>query len=769
MTARGRLRAIRWSDRLAFAALAVALLACLLSEHPVWRPKVSVRSCGGNFELLCAFARGFERRHNCRVEVIAAPVQYLLELAAADERHLPEVMVGRSGPGWALLQKQGCLARPPEVFAIDPLVIVTPRGNPAGVRSLADLGRDGVRVLAAADAMRPKGRVIGSLMADVSEALYPGLVDRWERNTVEEVHCARLLARRLRDGGGDAAILARSQAAQPPLAEACDVVEIPPSVLDLMRSGRGSLPQSVGRTVRNPRNEPADRFVAELAGGADGLVARCGYIPQGAPDFVRYEALLAPSSPQPIAARQMALAAALQRDGARREAVRRYLHVIHVFGPSRWDAEAWYRIGALLREMGELAACRNVWQCLVWRYPTRGHKEWLGILAIGEDAGAAPEKPWVARAAAALAEMPPATPVAGPPQWWAEVTPAPFTVREGDPPKGARRTLAVAADLLHLGLADFAVRDALKVTSLHFPSPHMAAARTVAGTALLQGGDGDAARQQWHTVAADDARSSWAVPCAAACVASAAAKPLPAPAARRVAMPPTAAAYDTHVDRAMTYASELSEAGLPLYALKEYLKVIVGAYGEPTRVAEARFRAGLCLTAMGRPTAAVRQWDLCPSEDGAVEWQEQARQSAGLLGEAGPARDADLRRAIALPTAVTARPGGGGGPRARKGTRPQALARLHLGEELLIAGVLDEDEALQEFLKVLTVIEVPPALEWTRTVAHLRAAQALVLSERPGKAEFHAEQAARAERPAESVAQAERLLAYLRRDGGVQP
>jgi len=111
MNSRARLTIVRWSDRIGFGALALTMAVWLLAEHPFWRPSVTVRSCGGNFELMRAFARDFERRHGCRVHYVAAPVQYLLELAAEDERHLPEVLVGRSGPGWALLQRQGCLPR----------------------------------------------------------------------------------------------------------------------------------------------------------------------------------------------------------------------------------------------------------------------------------------------------------------------------------------------------------------------------------------------------------------------------------------------------------------------------------------------------------------------------------------------------------------------------------------------------------------------------------------------------------------------------------
>ena len=56
--------------------LAVGGLA-LAYNNPLKRTLV-VWSCGGNFHGLQAFAREFERRHDCRVRYTAAPVEYLL-------------------------------------------------------------------------------------------------------------------------------------------------------------------------------------------------------------------------------------------------------------------------------------------------------------------------------------------------------------------------------------------------------------------------------------------------------------------------------------------------------------------------------------------------------------------------------------------------------------------------------------------------------------------------------------------------------------------
>jgi len=722
-----------WADRIAFAALLALIAGYALYERPFWRPVLRVRSCGGNFDLLCAYNRDFERRHACRVQYVAAPVQYLLELALRDERHLPDVLVGRSGPGWELLSKRGRLAGPRVVFAVDPLVIATPLGNPAAVHSLEDLGREGVRVAASPGAMRPKGKVIAQLMSKVSSRLAPGLEDRWERNTVVEVKCGRLLGRAIAEGRADAAVVPLSLTRQRPLRGHCQIVRIPVKVLDLLTFGRGSLPQSAARTTRGANNDLAAAYLRELTGpeGRERLIEQ-GYVPAGSPEFGAYKPLLKPFTPTPMAPRQMALAQALDADGIPREAVRRYLKVIHTFGPSRWDAEAWVRAGTVLARAGDATSARIAWHTALDRFPTRGRKEHLHTFYAIQRGLGDPESQWIARAREHLKETPRARGAMPPPVEGA--VPAPIRVREGDLPKGARRDLALAIDLLRLGNPDFAIRDALKVCTLHYPSPHMPAARALVGAALLARGDTDGAREQWARVCSEFPRSRWAQRCRHA-LARVPSDGRPNP---HDGMPPFVPVFDSHTDRGMTYAWELWRAGLPLLSLKEYFKVLVGIYpGERSAyAAEARFRAGVCLATMGRAAAAAAQWRACVRLDADGPWGRLARERLARLGTVPPLVRQAIRQRLRIPAGPSEvmsllKPRG---PRAK--TLP-ALQRLRLGEELLSTGVMDEGQAVQEFLKVLNVVRVPPNLRAVRSVAHVRAAQALLRAGEPERAGAH--------------------------------
>ncbi|MBN2452042.1 MAG: substrate-binding domain-containing protein [Lentisphaeria bacterium] len=775
---RRRRRWVRRSDRVAAGVLFGAVVGFLIWEHPFWRPSVTVRSCGGNFDMLAAFAADFEARHRCRVRYVAAPVQFLLDLAVRDAGHLPEVLVGRSGPGWLLLQSKGKLAQgAPELFGVDPFVVVTPRGNPAGIRCLDDLGRDGVRVASSPDAMRPKGKVVAELMSGVSEARAPGLVDRWERNTVQEAPCGRLLARLVAKGRADAAVVARSQTVLDPLRGNCEVVEISVADLDCMRSGRGAIPQSVARTVRNPGNPLADRFVAELVQDSRGIAANYGYLTAASGQMREYAPFLRVFTPDPMAPRQMELAALLRRDGCERESVRRYLYAIHVFGPGRHEAEAWYRLGEACRDQGRDEGARLAWSRLLARHPTPGVKEWLDTSAFGASERGDPETEWVALGRAGMRALPGSVPAGAVPDWLQATIPAPLRVREGDPPKGARRSLAVAVDLLGFGIEEFAIRDALKVVALHYPSPHTPAARALAGAAQYRRGRYAAAAAQWQRVCAEYPDSAWAAACreARAAVAESPARiPDPDPASP---MPNFEPAYDTQEARGMAYAWELHEAGLPLYAAKEYLKVSVGLYGRPTRLAEALYRGGVCLWHMDRHNGARQLWQRCAVMPAENPWTREA--ATALQRWNAPETDdrQTLRARLEIPAATTPdpgprqgqSPGQGPGQGAGQGGVPAGLMRLRLGEELLLAGVLDDDEALQEFLKVLTVVKVPPSMGWLRGRAHMRAAQALLLCGREEPARAHLEAARVAEGREEDRALASRLLERLTGEGRTTP
>jgi len=447
---------------------------------------------------------------------------------------------------------------------------------------------------------------------------------------------------------------------------------------------------------------------------------------------------------------QVKLGRLLDSHGAPDEVVRRYLKAVYTFGPGRQGAEAWYRIGAFFAANGEPGNARLAWRHLLREYPTRGHKECMSSFLALRDGLGDPEAEWLERARAGLRELPP-RPTVAKPRWLPRFDP--IRVREGDPGKGARRQLALAIHELRFGMYRLAVRDALKVVSLHHGSPYIAEARTLAGVALYRLDHAAGAMAQWDRVCADFSGTRRARDCAAA-------MRLAHPTGARVLltrplgmMPPFAPSYRTHADRGMTYAWELYQAGLTLPTLKEYLKVLVGIYGRHRRHAEIRFRAGVCLDDIKLPAAAVVQWRRCVALDAEGPWGERARAALTTL-DSPPFPDAEARERFEIPETFPPLP-------KTKGGVPQCVKRYRLGEELLATGVEDGRQGTEEFLKVLTVTKITKNARWLLTAAEVREAQSLLLAGRSDLAREHLRRAAAAKGPPQYVEQAKRLLAAI--------
>jgi molybdate transport system substrate-binding protein len=114
-----------------------------------------------------------------------------------------------------LLDGEGLLAAPPEVFATNRLVLVTPPGNPAGIESVADLVGAGTVSLCAGTA--PCGKFAAQLLAGAGVTLDESTVTRGQDVT------ATLAA--VTQGDADAAIVYVTDAVA--AGAAVDVVRVP--------------------------------------------------------------------------------------------------------------------------------------------------------------------------------------------------------------------------------------------------------------------------------------------------------------------------------------------------------------------------------------------------------------------------------------------------------------------------------------------------------------------------------------------------------------
>jgi len=702
-------KTLRRVDAVIVAVVVIGMAAAVGSRFRPVRPTLVVWSCGGNYDFLKAYAAAFERREGCRVRYTAAPVQYLLEEAVYGDR-MPDVIVGRAGPGWAALKGEGKMLEGPVFFGIDPLGIAVPAGNPKGVRSIEDVGRSGVRVAASPRAMRPKGKVIALLMGQMG-CVFPGLTERWENNAVVRPKCGRFLLRPLLDGRADCAIAPRSICFYPSVRGKVEFIPIPPEYLVRMKKGRASMPQCAG-ILRTPHVEKhldlARRFVHGLRESRD-LLHEFGYLALTDPEAQPLAPLLKVSVPKDMPGWQVRLAEYLEQYGISGEARRRYLKVVYTFGPNRYTARALYRAALISLAKGAAAAARLDLERVVTEFPPPRPNEYDSrVLHYGLRVPGLEPKPyayWIREAHKTLRGIPrrgdgrEGSRILRDPRVHALF---PVLVSEGDPPKNGTREFGLGLHLLVTQDFEFATRDLLKVATLNHPSRWMPDAEYLLGVCALRRGLPETARRQWDRIVREfpDSRAAAAARLALASL------PQKTQARALPAMPSAPERLDTHPLRGITYGMRLWEHHLPLFTFKEMVKVVSGVYGpcSPDVRAEARFRAGVALIAVKHPEAAVRQWKQCIAAAPESKWAVLARErlaSTPSSGADSPQR-ADSARSVDAGRVRQAKKAESG-----KKSPGSFVVRFRVAEEFRKAGVYEGDQIVQEYLKVLTVARPP--------------------------------------------------------------
>ena len=701
-------------------ALPVLLVLGMGIRHLARRGKMlTVWSCGGNYESLKEYVRDFSKREHVRVRYTAAPVMYLLEEAMKNPQP-PDVIVGRAGPGWIALRNAGLLLEGPEFFAIDPLVIAVAPGNPKHIEGIEDLGRPDIRVALASGAMRPKGKVPTLLMAGVSNVFYPGLVERWENNAVENLTCGRHLLEPIIAGQADAAIIPRSVLTYRQYAGKVEEVVIPARELLTMKKGGPSLPQCAGVlkvAAKRGRQEAAHRFVYGLRQQPEWL-ARNGYITLDEPRGKQLARFLQVAAPRDMPGWQAILAERLEASGNPQEALRRWLKVIYTFGPNHYTARALYESGRLALAAGRPAAAAWSWKTVIKDYPPVGPVEYDSpVLHAGGKQAPIEKQPyshWIALARSGLADLAQQdVPGRNDPLDEDPVVRRlfPIHVTEGDPPKNGKRELGLGLHLMIVGDYDFATRDFLKVVTLKYPSRYMPEADYLLGVCAMRRGRPDVAVRQWQRVlkaypqhaVAEDARRA---------LARAGEATTAAPATVVLAMPPWKDSYDTHAHRAMTYGMRLFEHGLYLFCFKEMMKIQSGIYRTHDMAAQLRYRAGVACCNLGNLPAAASEWRICSRIGKGTEWAALAEKQLRSR-----CKDVPVPSAPRNPKA----------PAKGKGPKGGAGKRFKLAEEFRRAGVTEQGQVIMEYWKVLTVAR-PPETPRTRpflAMAELRLAECM--------------------------------------------
>lgn len=273
-------------------ALASLAAGCGLTSR-LRRPGLLVWSCGGNYDMLLEFNRRFEDSAQCRITYSSAPVEHLISVLSSRPRGV-DVLVGRSGPGWADLEQRGRLDNKPRVFALDPYVIIVPPGNPAGIRGLADLKRPGVKTAYSPTSSGPSGKVVRFLLEAADEVIEPGIWDGYVRNAIEAHDCGWKVFPPVSEGRAHASVTRRSMTTAPETKGTVDVISIPVEVMAAMREGHGAIPQRAAVLADGRNPELAQQYVRALQEdlGLE-LCRKHGYVHRLAPEAESHKPLFA--------------------------------------------------------------------------------------------------------------------------------------------------------------------------------------------------------------------------------------------------------------------------------------------------------------------------------------------------------------------------------------------------------------------------------------------------------------------------------------------
>lgn len=227
---------------------------------------LSVWSCGGLAEALGPALADFENQTGARVAYTGA-------FAAALGKSLlgpaqTDVFAGR------VLDLAKKLRTADKMAWFKPLcftsyVLVVPKGNPAGVRTVADMARDGVRPISAPEASPPGGAAADAILkkAGVFEAVNARLVARGTcvQRTIQEVV----------ERKADVCIVERRLAVDPRFAPYLESIDIPDA---LFPPGPLTFTIGVMKNAKDP--DLAARCVQHLlAPAAQGRLALGGFIP----------------------------------------------------------------------------------------------------------------------------------------------------------------------------------------------------------------------------------------------------------------------------------------------------------------------------------------------------------------------------------------------------------------------------------------------------------------------------------------------------------
>lgn len=148
-------------------------------------------------------------------------------------------------------------------------VVATPRGNPAGINGIADMGKEGVRTVISPDASPPGGKAVMAIMKKA------GVADKVKQNAVVTGDCVQTAMVDLVNGNGDAAVVEQRITRLPEFQGKLNQIDIPETLIPPV-----PVPFTIGIMKWAKNRELAEAYVEFiLSDQGQALFEKAGFIP----------------------------------------------------------------------------------------------------------------------------------------------------------------------------------------------------------------------------------------------------------------------------------------------------------------------------------------------------------------------------------------------------------------------------------------------------------------------------------------------------------
>ncbi len=227
---------------------------------------LQVWSCGGLAEAFMPANAAYEKANGVKISYTGA-------FAAALGKSLlgsatTEIFAGR------VLDLAKKLKEAGKMSSFQPLcytsyVMVTPIGNPAGIRQLADMTKPGVRVILAPDASPPGGQAVQNLLKKA------GLAEEIAKNCLRPGSCVQRVMDEIVDSRGDVSIVERRLTRMAEFRDRTEIFEIPEEFFP-----PGPLTFTIG-VMKDAKDEILARHYIDYITSAEGQAyfENAGFIP----------------------------------------------------------------------------------------------------------------------------------------------------------------------------------------------------------------------------------------------------------------------------------------------------------------------------------------------------------------------------------------------------------------------------------------------------------------------------------------------------------